>query len=376
MNKERYSRAFNRFLSDNPDIDIDEAEKEFNELYDNGLYKIDDEFDKAEVLYEEASNAENIEDSINLLHEAIATCPYHYDSKILLVLLSIDNPVDRITKLEDIREEFKKWLLTKNIDLDNPQFSIWLNLESRPYIRLLSAITDECITAAKYNEARKYSEMQYRLDKENIVDSLFDYAFCVTLTGKYQYALSLINEYVTSSRYLYLMYYNNIALGNYKEGFEIYKKIFKYNPYYCSFLSGFFDVSEDEIEDILNQDVLPPDSFEESVYYITKCLPLTETMYGKMDVYLDKYYSKQINLLVSMPDDEVTILARITNSENGLTLSEIENLFKLDNNEIEHSAILRKLSKLIKKKYIEKIDKKYHITRLTYFIMKAATEQK
>ncbi len=95
-----------------------------------------------------------------------------------------------------------------------------------------------------------------------------------------------------------------------------------------------------------------------------------------MDVYLDKYYSKQINLLVSMPDDEVTILARITNSENGLTLSEIENLFKLDNNEIEHSAILRKLSKLIKKKYIEKIDKKYHITRLTYFIMKAATEQK
>ena len=218
--------------------------------------------------------------------------------------------------------------------------------------------------------------MQYRLDKENIVDSLFDYAFCVTLAGKYQYALSLINEYVTSSRYLYLMYYNNIALGNYKEGFEIYKKIFKYNPYYCSFLSGFFDVGEDEIEDILNQDVLPPDSFEESVYYITKCLPLTETMYGKMDVYLDKYYSKQINLLVSMPDDEVTILARITNSENGLTLSEIENLFKLDNNEIEHSTILRKLSKLIKKKYIEKIDKKYHITRLTYFIMKAATEQK
>jgi hypothetical protein len=57
LNKERYTRAFNRFLSDNPDIDIDEAEKEFNELYHSGLYKIDDEFDKAEVLYEEAADA-------------------------------------------------------------------------------------------------------------------------------------------------------------------------------------------------------------------------------------------------------------------------------------------------------------------------------
>ena len=120
MNKERYTRAFNRFLSDNPDIDIDEAEKEFNELYHSGLYKIDDEFDKAEVLYEEAADAIELDDSINLLHEAIATCPYHYDSKILLALLEENNPLDRIKRLEDIREEFKKWLLTRNIDLDKP----------------------------------------------------------------------------------------------------------------------------------------------------------------------------------------------------------------------------------------------------------------
>ena len=376
LNKERYTRAFNRFLSDNPDIDIDEAEKEFNELYHSGLYKIDDEFDKAEVLYEEAADAIELDDSINLLHEAIATCPYHYDSKILLALLEENNPLDRIKRLEDIREEFKKWLLTRNIDLDKPGFSIWLNLESRPYIRLLSAITDECISCAKYNEARKFSEMQYRLDKENIVDSLYDYAFCVALTGKYEYALSLIKDYVSSSRYLYLMYYINIALNNNKEAFEIYKTLFKLNPYYCSFLSGFFDVNEDEISEILNQDILPPDSFEESVYYITKCLPLTETMYNKMDVYLDKYYNKQINLLITMPDDEVIILARVTNSEAGLTLKELENLFKLDNNEIDHDKLLRKINKLIKRKYLEKRNKKYYITRLTYFIMKAATNTK
>ncbi len=376
MNKERYTRAFNRFLSDNPDIDIDEAEKEFNELYHSGLYKIDDEFDKAEVLYEEAADAIELDDSINLLHEAIATCPYHYDSKILLALLEENNPLDRIKRLEDIREEFKKWLLTRNIDLDKPEFSIWLNLESRPYIRLLSAITDECISCAKYNEARKFSEMQYRLDKENIVDSLYDYAFCVALTGKYEYALSLIKDYVSSSRYLYLMYYINIALNNNKEAFEIYKTLFKLNPYYCSFLSGFFDVNEDEISEILNQDILPPDSFEESVYYITKCLPLTETMYNKMDVYLDKYYNKQINILITMPDDEVIILARVTNSESGLSLNELENLFKLDNNEIDHDKLLRKINKLIKRKYLEKRNKKYYITRLTYIIMKAATNTK
>ena len=376
MNKERYTRAFNRFLSDNPDIDIDEAEKEFNELYHSGLYKIDDEFDKAEVLYEEAAQAIELDDSINLLHEAIATCPYHYDSKILLALLEENNPLDRIKRLEDIREEFKKWLLTRNIDLDKPEFSIWLNLESRPYIRLLSAITDECISCAKYNEARKFSEMQYRLDKENIVDSLYDYAFCVALTGKYEYALSLVKDYVSSSRYLYLMYYINIALNNNKEAFEIYKTLFKLNPYYCSFLSGFFDVNEDEISEILNQDILPPDSFEESVYYITKCLPLTETMYNKMDVYLDKYYNKQINVLITMPDDEVIILARVTNSEAGLTLKELENLFKLDNNEIDHDKLLRKINKKKKKKYLEKRNKKYYITRLTYFIMKAATTTK
>ena len=376
MNKERYHRAFNRFLSDNPDIDINEAEKEFNELYNSGLYKIDDDFDKAEVLYEEATNALEINDSINLLHEAIATCPYHYDSKILLTLLSENNSLDRIKKLEDIREEFKKWLLTKNVDLDKPEYSIWLNLESRPYIRLLSAITDECIVSGKYNEARKYSEMQYRLDKENIVDSLYDYAFCVALTGKFQYALSLIKDYITSSRYLYLMYYINVALGNNKEAYMVYKLLYKSNPYYCSFLSGFFDVNEDEIEEILNLDILPPDSFEESVYYITKCLPLTEAMYNKMDVYLDKYYNKQINLLITMPDDEVIILERVTNSESGLSLKEIENLFKLDNQEIEHSQLLKKINKLIKKKYLEKRNKKYYITRLTYFIMKAATETK
>ena len=70
--------------------------------------------------------------------------------------------------------------------------------------------------------------MQYRLDKENIVDSLYDYAFCVALTGKYEYALSLIKDYVSSSRYLYLMYYINIALNNNKEAFEIYKTLFKF----------------------------------------------------------------------------------------------------------------------------------------------------
>ena len=374
MNKERYTRAFNRFLSDNPDIDIDEAEKEFNELYNSGDYKIDDDFDKAEVLYDEASNAENVNDAINLLHEALAQCPYHYDSKILLAILSSDNSLERIEKLEEIREEFKRWLKTKDIDLDNPPFSIWLNLESRPYIRLLNAITDECLSSAKYDEARKYSEMQYRLDKENIVDSLYDYAFCVVLNGKYEYAKSLIKEYENTSRYLYLLYYIEISLGNYKEAFSIYKKLFKLNPYYCSFLSGFFDVNEEEINEILYSNVIPPDTFEEAVYYITKCLPLTEIMYSKMDGYLDNYYHKQLNVLISLPEDEIIILARITNSAEGLTINEIENLFKIDNKEIDHKELLRKLNKLKNKKYIVKVNNRYEITRLTYFIMAVANK--
>ena len=140
MNKERYTRAFNRFLLDNPDIDIEDAEKEFNELYNNGIYAIDDDFDKAEVLYEEASNTESLEECINLLHEAIATCPYHYDSKILLELISNDSSEERIKALENIREEYKKWLLSRGINLDGPLHSIWLDLEARPYIRLLSAV--------------------------------------------------------------------------------------------------------------------------------------------------------------------------------------------------------------------------------------------
>lgn len=376
MNKERYIRAFNRFLIDNPDIDMNEAEKEFNELIDEGVYKLDDEYDRAEELYEEASKATDLDDTINLLREAQATCNYHYDSKILLALLELTDPKERIDRLEEIREEYKRWLKTRNIDLDNITGSIWLNIEARPYVRLLSTITDECIAYKKYNDARKYSEMQYRLDYNNVVDSLFDYVLCVTLTGKHEYALKLSQDYSDTGRYSLLNYYNYISLNKNKEAFECYKTMFKTNPYYASFLSGIFDIDQDEITEILNQDDFLPDSFEEAIYYITKVLPLIELMSNNMDSYLDTYYNKQINLLISLPEDEIVMLTRIASSDNGLTAKDIENLFEIDNEAIEHATLLRKLNKLVKRKYLDRINNRFYMSRLTYFILKTAMKTK
>lgn len=376
MNKERYTRALTRFLHDNPHVTIDEATKEFNELYEEGNYKIDDDFDKAEVIYEEASNTDSLEDSILLLKEAIATCPYHYDSKILLTLLENEDQNERINKLEDIREEYKKWLKSRNIDLDNPSTSIWLILEARAYIRLLSTITDECLRCGKYNEARKYSEMQYRLDYGNIVDSLFDYVLSVSLTGKYEYAISLSNDYKLLSRYNFLRFYNFIMLKKHEEAYNEYLNMYETNPYFCSFLSGIIDIDYDEVNDILNEESFTPDSFEEALYYITKSLPLIEFMANKLDEYYNEYYDKQLNQLVNLTDDEIILLTRISSSKNGLSIEEIENIYNLDDLDIDYSKIKDSLKNLYNKKYLDKLNDRYYMSRLTYFIMKTAQDKK
>lgn len=376
MNKERYTRAFNRFLIDNPHVTIDEAQKEFNELYSEGNYKIDDDFDKAEDIYEEASNTDSLEDSIILLKEGIETCPYHYDSKILLTLLEYENPNDRILKLEDIREEYKKWLKERNIDLDSPNTSIWLIIEARPYIRLLTTITDECLRIGKYNEARKYSEMQYRLDYGNIVDSLFDYVLSVSLTGKNEYAISLSNDYKSSSRYNFLRFYNFILINNFEEAFNEYKNMYKTNPYFCTFISGIIDIDYEEVNNILNGETFNPDSFEEALYYITKCLPLIEFMSNKLDDYYNEFFDKQLNLLVNLSDDEIILLTRISSSKNGLSLEEIENIYNFDELKIDYSIIKQNLKKLYTKKYLEKLNDRYYMSRLTYFILKSAQNKK
>ena len=82
---EKFNRALRRFIEDNPDIDFEEAKRDFIEMYNNGDYVIEDDFEKAEELYNKALNTDDIKEARRCVLEAIEVCPYHFDSKCELL---------------------------------------------------------------------------------------------------------------------------------------------------------------------------------------------------------------------------------------------------------------------------------------------------
>ena len=373
FSQDNYRRALNRFLDDNPGVDIDVAIEEFNDIYNKGLYKLDDAYEKAENLYQEVSNSEDRDEAVAILSEAIKVCPYHYDSRILKTVLETDDDFKVIEALEEIREEYKNWLLTKNIDVNNLEDDIWNHLEGRAYIRLLSVLVELCLKTKKYNEARKYAEMEYRLDFENQVDSLFDYLICILYNHKYQLAIKLITELDNlSGRYLLIVFYCYACTGQNKYAYRVYRWLLKYNPYYCVFICGMLDIDSDEINDILDMSEFKRESYEEAVYFINKIADFVSAEFPKLDGYYAEYFPKMINALIALPPEDISIITILLSQEDGIDAKKLLDLLTITDCDIEMQQLKRRLTKLINKRYVLKHENLYYPSNLSFFIAKAA----
>ena len=371
ISSDNYKRALNRFLDDNPGIDVDVAIEEFNDIYNKGLYKIDDAYEKAENLYQEVSTSEDRDEAVAILAEAIKICPYHYDSKILKTALESDDDFKIIEKLEDIREDYKDWLLTKNIDVNNLEDDIWNHLEGRAYIRLLSVLVELCLKTKQYTEARKYAEMEYRLDFENQVDSLYDYLICILYN--YQLAIKLITDLDNlSGRYLLIAFYCYACTGQNQFAYKIYRWLLKYNPYYCVFICGMLDIDSDEINDILDMSEFKRESYEEAVYFINKIADFVSAEFSRLDGYYAQYFPKMINALIALPPEEISIITTLLSQDDGITAKRLLELLSIMDCDFELPKLKRRLTKLVNKGYVLKHKNLYYPSNLSFFIAKAA----
>ena len=171
---------------------------DFNNIYENAKnetinsYNItkkyyDEKYIEAERITKNIKDMESKDEIVLLLNKAIDTCPYFFDAKITKIYLTLEGNQE-FEKYEELREEMKHFLDKTGLNIDSSP-SIFGSLFAKAYSALLLRLILSASELGLYNDARKYAEMLYRLDKYNLCDSLYDYCYTLILNEKYNLAL-------------------------------------------------------------------------------------------------------------------------------------------------------------------------------------------
>lgn len=312
MNKdiEKFNRALNKFLEDNPDLDFETVKDEFIEMYNKGEYKLDDDYERANDLYIESLNCETQEEAIEMLNKVLEIYPYYYEAKIDLLEMNQAN----IEEYLELLEEYNGYLADK-LDLENMDGQMWYEIEHRPYLRLLMSIGVHYFDTLN-KEAINYFEEVVRLDENmKLHQEIYLISAYITFeeTNK---ALAYLSKLPKSLPGHYHVLYALALIRNKEYDKAMQQLLFaqKENPNYLGLFTGVIDLPEEERERIENEMFFEPRSIEEA--YINLLL-IKDAYISSEEGVKDFIKEKYGELIVEItPDpDEFKILVALFNLE-------------------------------------------------------------
>ena len=376
---ERFNRALQKFLDDNPDIDFDKAKDEFIELYNSGEYKLDDDFSKADDLYLEALKLEDSKLVIDALKKALNICPKHFEAKGELIILESKTEDEKIMRLKALLNENRDDLeANEEIDLNNFERSLWLNIDVRPYLRNMFKLMMIYFNNLRYEEANIIGKELLRLDPENHQNQTIFYLISLLGLEKYDEALNDSNEFFKldkQAKYLFISFLAALYKKDIKEAKRYIAEAVKYNGSYLCIILGIARLSNEDYSHIFDLNYVEEDSFEDAARNIFCISRLIDDHISSLEEFIDNEGAYLIKLID--PDKKGMEMLFVLEAKREATLKEIMQAISQLKDDVDFAGlkslseaeIRKELIKLKNFKYLQYYDSKYVMTFLGYSVL-------
>ncbi len=376
---ERFNRALQKFLDDNPDIDFDKAKDEFIELYNSGEYKLDDDFSKADDLYLEALKLEDSKLVIDALKKALNICPKHFEAKGELIILESKTEDEKIMRLKALLNENRDDLeANEEIDLNNFERSLWLNIDVRPYLRNMFKLMMIYFNNLRYEEANIIGKELLRLDPENHQNQTIFYLISLLGLEKYGEALNDSNEFFKidkQAKYLFISFLAALYKKDIKEAKRYIAEAVKYNGSYLCIILGIARLSNEDYSHIFDLNYVEEDSFEDAARNIFCISRLIDDHISSLEEFIDNEGAYLIKLID--PDKKGMEMLFVLEAKREATLKEIMQAISQLKGDVDFAGlkslseaeIRKELIKLKNFKYLQYYDSKYVMTFLGYSVL-------
>ena len=351
---EKFNRALQKFLNDNPDIDLDVAQKEFINLYNSGQYKLDDDFSKAEELFENALELTDENLIIDALKKAVDICPFHFEAKGELAILE--------TK-DDLEE----------IDFNNFERTLWLNINVRPYLRNMFKLMMLHINKNDFDNGLEVANELIRLDPENHQDQEVFNLICLLGKNEFDLVLEKSEEYfkvIDHSKFLFISFLASIYKGDDKKALEYALKLAKVNISYLCLILGVVNLEPEDYEDIFNNQYVALESFEDAARVFFSLNQIIINNIDALNRFVDAYGKEIITLIDPKARGFELLFMFVKHREMTLDylVSEINSIDpKMDFAKLKSCSLeelRQELISLKNKKYLDYYDAKYALTYL------------
>lgn len=376
---ERFNRALQKFLDDNPDIDFDKAKDEFIELYNSGEYKLDDDFSKADDLYLEALKLEDSKLVIDALKKALNICPKHFEAKGELIILESKTEDEKIMRLKALLNENRDDLeANEEIDLNNFERTLWLNIDVRPYLRNMFKLMMIYFNNLRYEEANIIGKELLRLDPENHQNQTIFYLISLLGLEKYDEVLNDSNEFFKldkQAKYLFISFLAALYKKDIKEAKRYIAETVKYNGSYLCIILGIARLSNEDYSHIFDLNYVEEDSFEDAARNIFCISRLIDDHISSLEEFIDNEGAYLIKLID--PDKKGMELLFVLEAKREATLKEIMQAISQLKDDVDFAGlkslseaeIRKELIKLKNFKYLQYYDSKYVMTFLGYSVL-------
>ncbi len=376
---ERFNRALQKFLDDNPDIDFDKAKDEFIELYNSGEYKLDDDFSKADDLYLEALKLEDSKLVIDALKKALNICPKHFEAKGELIILESKTEDEKIMRLKALLNENRDDLeANEEIDLNNFERSLWLNIDVRPYLRNMFKLMMIYFNNLRYEEANIIGKELLRLDPENHQNQTIFYLISLLGLEKYDEVLNDSNEFFKldkQAKYLFISFLAALYKKDIKEAKRYIAEAVKYNGSYLCIILGIARLSNEDYSHIFDLNYVEEDPFEDAARNIFCISRLIDDHISSLEEFIDNEGAYLVKLID--PDKKGMELLFVLEAKREATLKEILQAISQLKDDVDFAGlkslseaeIRKELIKLKNFKYLQYYDSKYVMTFLGYSVL-------
>ncbi len=377
---EKFNRALQKFLNDNPDIEFEKAKDEFLKMYNSGEYKLDDDFSKADDLYEEALKLEDANQVIDALKQVLKICPKHYEAKGQLILMETKDNDEKALRMQSLLNEIKIDLeQNEEINFEKIERTLWLNIEARSYLRNLFKLMLLYGEMDDFKNALEKAEELIKLDPENHQNQALFYLDYMLEQKKYDDVLKESENFFkneTQAKYLFISLLASIFKRDEALEDKYIKEISKYNLTYLCFLIGVVNLEEEDYNQIFSEPFVEADSFEDAARTF---FCLNKVVFRNIDAINEFADKKAVTVIDTLDPTKIGIeLLFIMQGRREAKLDEVVQYIEKITPEMDFAAlksknrdfIRKELIKLKNKRYLDFHDSKYYLTYLGYSVLR------
>ncbi len=376
---EKFNRALQKFMEDNPDLDFNQAKEDFIKLYNSGEYKLEDDYSKADELYEKALELEDAKLVIDALKKALDIYPKHYEAKGELIALEAKTNEERITRFKSLLNENRDDLENNhNINFKEFERTLWLDINCRPYLRNLFKLMTFYNNDSKFADALEIGKELIRLDPENHQDQNIFYLSCLLGLKRYADALNDANAFFkigNQSKYLFVSFLASMYMHDNAEALKYAKEIAKYNNSYLCLMIGVVNLSPEDYQQIFSNPYVPEESLEEAARIFFAFNKIIYENMDQLNVFIDSYGTDIVSLIDPTPKGMELLF--IMENKREATLKEIVSSLRGIDSEMDFAKIKdlseddvrKELIKLKNKKYLDYYESKYYMSYLGHSVL-------